>query len=141
VHDDVEQLRAFAERLYRHREAFGPLPARATARHPLGFLHSPRDDDALAAEVPTSRRRTASAASSRGPTAERVAWTGLYLDPLGRGWMVSCVAPVRLPGGAVYAVVGLDVTVARLAERLEAPAGEALLLVSGCWTSSSAWGP
>ncbi len=47
-----------------------------------------------------------------------VVWTDLYLDPIGRGWMVSCLAPVYLDDGSLRGVVGLDVTVARLAEAL-----------------------
>ncbi|MCX6360784.1 MAG: hypothetical protein NT029_13300 [Armatimonadetes bacterium] len=58
----------------------------------------------------------------------KVVWVNApYLDPAGRGWMVSCIAPVyvkdRLEG-----VVGLDVTVQRLTER-HIPADGASLLV------------
>ncbi len=37
-------------------------------------------------------------------------WTGVYLDPAGHGWMLSCVAPV-LNHKQFSGVVGLDVTV------------------------------
>jgi signal transduction histidine kinase len=45
---------------------------------------------------------------SRGPV-----WTGVYLDPAGQGWMLSCIAPVYL-GDSLEAVVGLDVTVEKI---------------------------
>ena len=41
------------------------------------------------------------------------AWTGVYLDPAGQGWMLSCVAPVYV-GDALEGVVGLDVTVEKI---------------------------
>lgn len=37
-------------------------------------------------------------------------WTGVYLDPAGNGWMLSCVAPVYV-ADTVAGVVGLDVTI------------------------------
>lgn len=37
-------------------------------------------------------------------------WTGVYLDPAGQGWMLSCIAPVY-SGDTLEGVVGLDVTV------------------------------
>ncbi|SLM27588.1 putative Cache sensor signal transduction histidine kinase [Desulfamplus magnetovallimortis] len=36
-------------------------------------------------------------------------WTGVYLDPAGNGWMLSCVAPVYV-NESLEGVVGLDVT-------------------------------
>jgi len=36
-------------------------------------------------------------------------WTGVYLDPAGLGWMLSCIAPVYI-GTKLAGVVGLDVT-------------------------------
>ncbi|MEM6786464.1 MAG: hypothetical protein AAF928_01205 [Myxococcota bacterium] len=45
----------------------------------------------------------------------RTVWTEAYLDPAGAGWMVSAVAPVYRAEGALAAVVGLDVTVDKLA--------------------------
>ena len=50
------------------------------------------------------------------PTRE-VKWTDAYLDPAGQGWTVSCIAPVYR-GDFLEGVVGLDVTIARLAEGL-----------------------
>jgi len=38
-------------------------------------------------------------------------WTGVYLDPVGKGWMLSCIAPVYLQDSLV-GVVGLDLTTA-----------------------------
>jgi len=46
-----------------------------------------------------------------------VVWTDAYLDPAGHGWMVSSVAPVY-DGDQLEGVVGLDVTVPVIAERL-----------------------
>ncbi len=43
-----------------------------------------------------------------------VVWTDVYLDPVGRGWMVSGVAPVYLPDGQLVGVVGVDVTIDQL---------------------------
>jgi len=40
-------------------------------------------------------------------------WTGVYLDPAGQGWMLSCIAPVYA-GDALEGVVGLDVTVEKI---------------------------
>lgn len=44
-------------------------------------------------------------------------WTGVYLDPAGQGWMLSCVAPVyskeRFEG-----VVGLDVTIQKIVDNV-----------------------
>ncbi len=40
-------------------------------------------------------------------------WTGVYLDPAGQGWMLSCIAPVYV-GDVLEAVVGLDVTVEKI---------------------------
>jgi serine/threonine protein kinase len=60
-----------------------------------------------------------------------VTWTDAYLDPAGQGWMVSCIAPVYR-GDFLEGVVGLDVTIARLAEgllELELPWGPGSLLV------------
>jgi hypothetical protein len=36
-------------------------------------------------------------------------WTGVYLDPAGKGWMLSCIAPVYC-GDTLKGVAGLDVT-------------------------------
>ena len=39
----------------------------------------------------------------------KTVWTGVYLDPAGQGWMLSCIAPVYA-GNTLKGVVGLDVT-------------------------------
>lgn len=44
-------------------------------------------------------------------------WTGAYLDPAGNGWMVSCIAPVRL-ADTLAGVVGLDVTIKSIVDDL-----------------------
>jgi len=43
----------------------------------------------------------------------RPVWTGVYLDPAGQGWMLSCIAPVY-KGHTLEGVVGLDVTVDKI---------------------------
>ncbi len=40
-------------------------------------------------------------------------WTGVYLDPAGNGWMLSCVAPVYHKD-TLAGVTGLDVTISGL---------------------------
>lgn len=40
-------------------------------------------------------------------------WTGVYLDPAGQGWMLSCIAPVY-QGDKLEGVVGLDVTTEKI---------------------------
>jgi signal transduction histidine kinase len=52
-------------------------------------------------------------------------WTGVYLDPAGQGWMLSCIAPVYV-GDTLEGVVGLDVTVEKI--------------VSGILNMSLPWG-
>ena len=52
-------------------------------------------------------------------------WTGVYLDPAGQGWMLSCIAPVY-GGDQLEGVVGLDVTVEKI--------------VSGILNKSLPWG-
>jgi len=46
-----------------------------------------------------------------------VKWTDVYLDPAGHGWMMSCIAPVYRED-FLEGVVGLDVTVSTIAERV-----------------------
>ncbi len=41
--------------------------------------------------------------------ARGVVWTGAYLDPAGKGWMASCIAPVYR-GDVLEGVLGVDVT-------------------------------
>ncbi|MGH8354272.1 MAG: PDC sensor domain-containing protein, partial [Pseudomonas sp.] len=43
----------------------------------------------------------------------KVAWTDVYLDPAGQGWMMSAIAPVYR-GDFLEGVVGLDITVGQL---------------------------
>lgn len=59
----------------------------------------------------------------------RVVWVDEpYVDPAGRGWMVSCVAPVYVTN-TLMGVVGLDVTVAGIVEHYLQPPGRAWALV------------
>jgi signal transduction histidine kinase/CheY-like chemotaxis protein len=44
-------------------------------------------------------------------------WTGVYLDPAGQGWMLSCIAPVYVHDQLV-GVVGLDVTTTNIVKNL-----------------------
>ena len=46
-----------------------------------------------------------------------VVWTDVYVDPAGQGWMTSCIAPVYR-GDFLEGVVGLDITVATIAETI-----------------------
>lgn len=59
-------------------------------------------------------------------------WTGIYADPAGRGWMLSCIAPVYVDDD-LKGVVGLDVTVSEVLDsivRLSLPWGASALLVA-----------
>jgi signal transduction histidine kinase len=59
-------------------------------------------------------------------------WTGIYLDPAGKGWMLSCVAPVYV-GDVLKGVVGLDLTVDEMVDsivKLSLPAGASSLLLT-----------
>jgi len=59
-------------------------------------------------------------------------WTGIYADPAGRGWMLSCVAPVYR-GDDLKGVVGLDVTVGEVLDsivKLSLPWGASSLLIA-----------
>ena len=63
----------------------------------------------------------------RGPR-----WTGIYADPAGKGWMLSCIAPVYITD-ELRGVVGLDVTVGEMLDsivRLSLPWGASSLLVA-----------
>lgn len=51
-----------------------------------------------------------------------------YVDPAGRGWMVSCIAPVY-EGDALQGVIGLDVTVNEIVDIYLTPADRAWALV------------
>jgi PAS domain S-box-containing protein len=46
-------------------------------------------------------------------------WTGVYWDPAGMGWMVSCIAPVYRGNSELVGVVGLDVTLNVLSEYVD----------------------
>ena len=48
-------------------------------------------------------------ADARHNPERKTVWTGVYLDPAGQGWMLSCIAPVYC-GDTLKGVVGLDVT-------------------------------
>ncbi|MEI6071603.1 MAG: ATP-binding protein [Verrucomicrobiae bacterium] len=52
-------------------------------------------------------------ADAKHNPARQPVWTGVYLDPAGQGWMLSCIAPVYL-GDTLEGVVGLDVTVEKI---------------------------
>lgn len=54
--------------------------------------------------------------AKHNPRRETV-WTEVYVDPAGQGWMMSCIAPVY-SGDLLEAVVGLDVTVKTIIERI-----------------------
>ncbi|WP_395847439.1 ATP-binding protein [Cystobacter fuscus] len=44
----------------------------------------------------------------------QIVWTDVYLDPAGRGWVASVLAPVYQEGGSLpEAVAGMDITVER----------------------------
>jgi len=64
--------------------------------------------------------------------AGKTVWTGVYLDPAGQGWMLSCIAPVY-HGKVLKGVAGLDVTFPQMVEsivNLGLPWGAACLLVA-----------
>ncbi|MGB1110327.1 MAG: diguanylate cyclase domain-containing protein [Gammaproteobacteria bacterium] len=55
--------------------------------------------------------------AKHNPSREPV-WTDVYVDPAGQGWMASCIAPVYR-GDFLEGVVGLDVTVKKIVQRIE----------------------
>lgn len=62
----------------------------------------------------------------------KTVWTGVYLDPAGQGWMLSCIAPVY-HGESLKGVVGLDVTFPEMVKgirNLSLPRGASCLLVA-----------
>jgi signal transduction histidine kinase len=62
----------------------------------------------------------------------KTVWTGIYADPAGRGWMLSCIAPVYA-GDVLKGVVGLDVTFGEMLDsivKLSLPGGASSLLVA-----------
>ncbi len=50
--------------------------------------------------------------AARNPS-RSIVWTDAYVDPAGKGWLVSAIAPVYR-GDVLEAVVGADVTIARM---------------------------
>ena len=58
----------------------------------------------------------------------KTVWTGVYLDPAGQGWMLSCISPVYC-GDTLKGVVGLDLTLAGV-RSLSVPGGTSCLLVA-----------
>jgi signal transduction histidine kinase len=62
----------------------------------------------------------------------KTVWTGIYADPAGRGWMLSCISPVYC-GDVLKGVVGLDVTFGEMLDsivKLSLPGGASSLLVA-----------
>jgi len=49
--------------------------------------------------------------------AKKPVWTGVYLDPAGNGWMLSCVAPVY-HRDTLAGVTGLDVTISDIVKNV-----------------------
>jgi len=47
----------------------------------------------------------------------RAVWTDAYVDPAGKGWMVSCIAPVYRDD-ALEGVAGLDLTTAKIVREI-----------------------
>ncbi|GIV97604.1 MAG: hypothetical protein KatS3mg057_2261 [Herpetosiphonaceae bacterium] len=50
-----------------------------------------------------------------------ITWTPPYLDPVGKGWMVTAMAPVYAPNGTFEGVLGADLTLQTLLNDLLAP--------------------
>ncbi|PLY08943.1 MAG: hypothetical protein C0626_07945 [Arcobacter sp.] len=44
---------------------------------------------------------------------KKIVWTNVYLDPVGKGWMISAIAPIY-KSDVLQGVVGLDVTVDKI---------------------------
>jgi len=62
----------------------------------------------------------------------KTVWTGIYADPAGRGWMLSCISPVYRRD-VLKGVVGLDVTFGEMMDsvvKLSLPGGASSLLVA-----------
>lgn len=66
--------------------------------------------------------------AKHNPTRKAVWVDEPYVDPAGRGWMVSCIAPVY-QGDDLMGVVGLDVTVSAIVENYLQPTSRAWALV------------
>lgn len=49
--------------------------------------------------------------------AREVVWTDTYLDPVGQGWMASCIAPVYR-GNFLEGVTGIDITIDRIIKNI-----------------------
>lgn len=56
-------------------------------------------------------------ADARHNPGRKPVWTGVYLDPAGQGWMLSCVAPVY-NADTLTGVVGLDVTTQKIVDNV-----------------------
>ena len=56
-------------------------------------------------------------ADARHDPGRKPVWTGAYLDPAGKGWMLSCVAPVYRKE-VLEGVVGLDVTITAIVDKI-----------------------
>ncbi len=54
---------------------------------------------------------------------EELVWGRPYQDELGQGWLVPCSTAVRSPSGRLLGVVGVDLSLAQLTERLLDTAG------------------
>lgn len=60
---------------------------------------------------------------------QSVIWVNeAYVDPAGRGWMISCIAPVYYQD-SLEGVVGLDITIPRIAETYISEKDEYLMIV------------
>ncbi|MBF0588407.1 MAG: response regulator [Magnetococcales bacterium] len=55
--------------------------------------------------------------AKHNPRRESV-WTKVYIDPAGQGWMLSSIAPVYGKGDFLEGVVGLDITVSTITQRV-----------------------
>ncbi len=58
------------------------------------------------------------AADASNNPERKTVWTGVYVDPAGKGWMTSCIAPVYRED-FLEGVVGMDVTVESAIHQLE----------------------
>jgi signal transduction histidine kinase len=56
------------------------------------------------------------AKTRQGEEREEV-WSEVYLDPAGKGWMVTCVSPVYL-GDTFHGIIGIDVSLERIRDNV-----------------------
>ena len=113
------RLTAALDPLYRHMVRDNPHVAAA-------YLNTPDNMNRLYPFIPEVYKQYPAnlrmveynfyylADASHNPERKPV-WTGVYLDPAGQGWMLSCVAPVY-QADTLVGVVGLDVTTTNIAE-------------------------